>query len=62
MSAAFVTGLSTVVPQRLFLMLIYGLSILDREWGSMGGGGEGLGGVRETIDKTVVEQSRQLAD
>lgn len=61
-SAAFVTGLSTVVPQRLFLMLIYGLSILDREWGSMGGGGEGLGGVRETIDKTVVEQSRQLAD
>lgn len=43
-------------------MLIYGLSILDREWGSMGSGGERLGGVRETIDKTVVEQSRQLAD
>lgn len=59
MSAAFVTGLSTVVPQRLFLMLIYGLSILDREWGSLGGW-EGSG-VQETIDKTVVEQSRQLA-
>lgn len=56
MSAAFVTGLSTVVPRRLFLMLIYSLSILDREWGSMGGSG-----VQETIDKTVVEQSRQLA-
>lgn len=56
-SAAFVTLLSTVVPQRLFLMLIYGFSILDREWGSMGRGGLG---VQETIDKTVVEQSRQL--
>lgn len=42
-SAAFVTLLSTVVPQRLFLMLIYSVSILDREWGSLR---EGTGGSR----------------
>lgn len=56
MSAAFVTKLSTVVPLGLFLMLIYGSSILDREWGSFG-----AWGVQETIDKTVVDHSQQLA-
>lgn len=65
-SAAFVTLLSTVVPQRLFLILIYGSSILDGERGSMvlvaavveGWGG---GAVQETIDKTVVDRGRKLA-
>lgn len=46
-SAAFVTLLSTVVPQRLFLMLIYGFSILDMEWGSMGGWRGGWGSRRQ---------------
>lgn len=41
-SAAFVTLLSTVVPQRLFLILIYGSSILDVERGGGGSGGSGL--------------------
>lgn len=67
MSAAFVTLLSTVVPQRLFLILIYGSSILDVERGKHGVGGSGGSGlgregvVQETIDKTVVDRGRELA-
>lgn len=49
-SAAFVSALSTIVSRCLFLMLIYSLSILDREWGSV----RGLG-VQETTEPTVVE-------
>lgn len=62
MSAAFVTLLSTVVPQRLFSMLIYSFSILDMDWGSMGVErvwGIGLE-IQDTIDKTVVEHSQQI--
>lgn len=58
-SATFVTGVSTVVLRCLFLMLIYGLSILDRERGSLGVRGVG-GRVQETIDKTPAEHRRQL--
>lgn len=46
-SAAFFNVLSAVVPQRLFLMLICGLSILDRGWGSISCEGEGGGSGRQ---------------
>lgn len=70
MSAAFVTLLSTVVPQRLFLILIYGSSILDVERRSMvvvaavvagwGGDGGGCVGDNRQDSSGAGSKARQL--